>query len=100
MSESIAVMEEDAVAPAGRATEAAALQRFLIKLWSEVLSLETVDVNDNFFALGGRSLHVIMMINRLQEALGSEIQPTIIFEAQTINEFVAALTSREEEFEL
>jgi acyl carrier protein len=81
-------------------SDAAALEQYLLRLWSEVLSREGIDREDNFFDLGGRSLHVIMMINRLQEAIGVEVPLTMMFEAQTVAEMVIALTGREEEFQL
>jgi acyl carrier protein len=82
------------------AGDAAALEQFLVKLWGQVLSREGIGRDDNFFALGGRSFHAIMMINRLQEAIGVEIPVTLIFETQTIAEFVRALTDQEDEFVL
>jgi acyl carrier protein len=81
-------------------SDAAALEQYLLKLWSEVLSRDGIGRDDNFFDLGGRSLHVIMMINRLQEAIGVDIPLTMMFEAQTVAEVVVALTSHEDEFQL
>ena len=43
-------------------------EKVLCQIWQEVLELERVGTNDNFFQLGGHSLMVIKMIARLQQA--------------------------------
>ncbi len=77
--------------------DVARLEQFLVRLWGEILKRENVRRDDNFFALGGRSLHAMMMINRLQDAIGISIPQTLIFEAQTVAELVAALAGEEDE---
>ena len=69
------------------------IEKLLARIWCEVLELETVGVNDNFFKLGGHSLKITQVISRVREAVGVELPMRAIFEAPTI----AALALRIEE---
>lgn len=40
------------------------LEKNLVNLWEEVLGRKTIGINDNFFNLGGNSLHAVQMISR------------------------------------
>ena len=42
----------------------------LASIWTEVLGVERVSVDDNFFDLGGHSLLCMQVIARLEEAVG------------------------------
>ena len=50
------------------------IEQTIVKIWQEVLELEKVGVNDNFFDLGGNSLEVTKIYNQLREALPKEFQ--------------------------
>lgn len=48
-----------------------ALEQRLVALWAELLSVEEVGVEDNYFALGGDSIKAITLVSRLhREGLG------------------------------
>ena len=57
----------------------------------EVLRLERVGVDDNFFDLGATSLLMVQVHGRLQEALGREIQAVEIFNHPTVAALAAHL---------
>lgn len=65
------------------------LEAILVKLWSDVLSLEKVGVMDNFIASGGNSLKAIRLISRINEAFQLRLPVTYIFEYPTIRGFAA-----------
>jgi len=50
------------------------IEQTIVEIWQEVLELEKVGVNDNFFDLGGNSLQVTKIYNQLREALPNEFQ--------------------------
>ena len=62
----------------------------LAEIWCQVLGLERVSVEDDFFALGGDSILSLRMIARARQA-GIELTPAQIFEHQTIAELAAVL---------
>lgn len=60
------------------------LERSIAAIWQEVLNLEKVGVNDNFFDLGGHSLLVSKTHVRLQEVIGRELSLVELFRYPTI----------------
>jgi amino acid adenylation domain-containing protein len=65
--------------PARHATEKA-----LSEIWSDLLKLERVSVNDNFFDLGGHSLLAGQVMGRIARAFGVSLPIKTIFEAPTV----------------
>ena len=66
------------------------LQRKLTEIWAEALGLDRVGIDDDFFELGGTSLQATIVVNRLEQELGQELEASLIFDTPT----VAALTER------
>jgi amino acid adenylation domain-containing protein/non-ribosomal peptide synthase protein (TIGR01720 family) len=60
-----------------------ATEEILGKIWAEVLGLEAVHLNDNFFEMGGDSIISLQIVSRSRDA-GLSISPKDIFEAQTL----------------
>lgn len=56
----------------------------LVKLWEEVLGTAPVGIHDNFFDLGGHSLLLVKLRQRLQDELGQEIKIVDLFTYPTI----------------
>jgi acyl carrier protein len=51
----------------------------LSSAWCEVLGLEEVTPDLNFFALGGNSLSAIRLVERVESELGIEIALEVLF---------------------
>src|SRR5438132_2624628 len=58
-------------------------EELLCGLFAEVLGLERVGIDDNFFALGGDSIVSIQLVSRARKA-GLVIMPRAVFEHQTV----------------
>ncbi|HEX6291106.1 MAG TPA: amino acid adenylation domain-containing protein [Herpetosiphonaceae bacterium] len=72
-----------------RATETAITPRTPIEhkiaqIWQEVLQLDGVGVNENFFDLGGHSIRMMQVHSKLQERLNRDIAMTDLFRHPTI----------------
>ncbi len=52
----------------------------LARLWKEVLGLETVGVNDNFFKMGGHSLKAVILQAKIEKEFGCRPSIKKIFE--------------------
>jgi len=66
------------------------IEVLLAQLWMEILNLEKVGVNHNFFELGGDSVNAIQMVSRAAKQ-GVEMSIQLLFRNQTIAELAIAV---------
>jgi amino acid adenylation domain-containing protein len=66
-------------------------QRRLAAIWSELLGVEKVGLNDDFFDLGGYSLLATRVIARVTERLHVELALRYLFERPTVAELAEAV---------
>jgi amino acid adenylation domain-containing protein/non-ribosomal peptide synthase protein (TIGR01720 family) len=59
-------------------------ERRLAELWSRLLGLDRVGVQDGFFDLGGHSLVATQVISRVRDLFGVELPLRALFEAPTV----------------
>ncbi|MFF4832711.1 amino acid adenylation domain-containing protein [Streptomyces sp. NPDC001315] len=60
-------------------------------IWRELLGVETVGRDDDFFDLGGHSLLAGQVLNRLRERAGVDAPVRLVFERSVLAELAAAL---------
>lgn len=70
----------------------------LLALWAEVLKLKTrqISVLDNFFKLGGNSLRVVTVINRIKREFGIDIPLKMFFEMPVIRDLARFIDAIEQ----
>nr|WP_276307341.1 non-ribosomal peptide synthetase [Amycolatopsis antarctica] len=66
-------------------------ERLLCAIWSEVLGIPEIGVRDDFFALGGDSIHSMRVVSRIRSETGARISPRALFEHPTVAALAAAL---------
>ncbi|MEU2561069.1 amino acid adenylation domain-containing protein [Streptomyces longispororuber] len=87
-------VDRSALPDPGRAAEAyrapaSAVEEVLAGVYAEVLGLERVGADDDFFAVGGDSIRSIQVVSRAR-ALGVEVTPRQIFACRTVAALAAA----------
>jgi amino acid adenylation domain-containing protein/non-ribosomal peptide synthase protein (TIGR01720 family) len=67
-------------------------EELLATLWSEVLGIESISRQDNFFSLGGHSLLAAQLISRIRRTFQLELPLITIFEQPTLAGLANGLT--------
>ncbi|MGD2088421.1 MAG: amino acid adenylation domain-containing protein [Candidatus Aminicenantes bacterium] len=60
-------------------------EKIIANIWKEILHLDEVGIHDNFFDLGGNSMHVIQLNWKLKENFGKEIPIELMFRNLSIS---------------
>ncbi len=68
-----------------------AMEDFLAGLWKEVLRVDQVGVQDDFFDLGGHSLAATLVVTRLKADLGLDIPVTLLFDHRVLETYTQAV---------
>lgn len=69
------------------------LEKTLSKIWSSLLKIDKVGVNDNFFDLGGNSLMALQMIAKLKTEHGIDLPVVKLYQHPEISSIVKFLSS-------
>lgn len=78
-------LRENYVAPTTR------LEELVAGIWAEVLGLERVGINDNFFDLGGHSLIATQVMVRVRRMTDVELPLRVLFEGPTVAKLAAEI---------
>lgn len=69
------------------------MQAQIAAIWSEVLKVKSVGLRENFFDLGGHSLLVVHVLNKVRALTPKEIAVTDIFRFPTVESLAAHLAA-------
>ncbi len=67
-------------------------ERTLAEIWQDVLEVSRVGVDDDYFELGGDSIHAIVIVGRAQQA-GLQFDAPDLFEQRTVRRVAARATA-------
>ena len=67
------------------------MEHQLIKIWKQILKIQSIGTTDNFFELGGNSLLAMNLAIKIEQQLGKTLPLSLFFQAPTIRELVLAL---------
>jgi len=62
-------------------------EKIIANIWKEILNMDKVGVNDNFFEIGGNSLSIVKLKARLEKGFGKEVPDVKLLEYPTILSF-------------
>ncbi len=70
------------------------LQATIAEIWSEVLGVEKVGIEDNFYELGGHSLMAMQVVLRISSQTSLDVQLSDLFHAKTVKELAERLENK------
>ena len=73
------------------------LETVLAELWSEVLDVDRIGIDDDFFALGGHSILATRLFARITDTLQVKLALRALFEARTVAGLAAEILADEAE---
>ena len=69
------------------------MQRTVAEIFGDILGVDSIGLDDDFFALGGNSLVATQAVARIAEAARRRVPLRLLFEAPTVGEFADRITS-------
>jgi acyl carrier protein len=81
--------------PSAVAEPRSALEQKVAGVWKDLLEVPTLGLDDNFFEVGGHSLLLARMQERLREELGRDVSVLDLFEFTTVRTLAAHLAAGE-----
>ena len=70
------------------------LEQCVALIWTEVLKLDNLGIDDNFFAVGGHSLKATQIISRVRDTFRVDLPLRALFEAPTVADFTIKLKAK------
>jgi hypothetical protein len=84
-------LPEPVAEPKAASRPQSGVERRIAKVWTEVLGIASVGLDDNFFEIGGHSMLVAKMQERLAAELGREMTVVELFQFPTVAALAAHL---------
>ena len=75
------------------------IQKIIVDKWQEVLEIQNISLDDNFFQMGGHSILAVKIMVDLEKISGKRLPLAVLFTSPTIRE-LSALYDEEEDKEV
>ncbi|WP_372368134.1 amino acid adenylation domain-containing protein [Candidatus Uabimicrobium sp. HlEnr_7] len=62
-------------------------EKSIQQIWIDVLGIQDIGIDDNFFILGGDSLLGVQVINSVNATFNIDLTPSVLFRVPTVQEF-------------
>jgi acyl transferase domain-containing protein len=72
------------------------LERKIAAAWQELLGIEKIGIHDDFFELGGDSLNIVQLNDKLKKIVNRDVPVAVLFQHQTIHGIIRYLGLGEE----
>ncbi|MCP4164189.1 MAG: amino acid adenylation domain-containing protein, partial [Deltaproteobacteria bacterium] len=72
------------------------IEEAIIEIWKDVLGIEKIGINDDFFDLGGHSLKAVTLISKFHNHFDYQLQLGNIFENPTVADLAELICNRYE----
>ena len=93
-----ALPEPDGIRPESEiafAEPRTALEAQLARIWSDILGLDRVGVNDNFFDLGGHSLAAMRIVSRVTDRFNLKMPAQLLFHSSTVRAMAVVIAGHQ-----
>jgi len=67
-------------------------EKEVAKVWSDVLQIEEIGIDDNFFEMGGTSMMAVKVVAEIEKNTGKRLPLSVLFEYSTVEKFAKLLT--------
>lgn len=74
------------------------LEMRIARIWQEILDVPSINIKDNFFDLGGDSMLALILMTRIRQEFGQDLQLSTLFDAATI-EHQACILRQQKSFQ-
>ena len=64
------------------------IEKEIAKVWSEVLQIEEIGINDTFFEMGGTSIMAVKVVAEIEKSTSKRFPLSVLFEYSTVEKFV------------
>ena len=71
------------------------MEQSIASIWKDVLGIEQIGINDNFFEIGGTSLKAVQVISQIRSQIGADISLVTMFEKPNIQALASLLDGSE-----
>jgi acyl carrier protein len=60
------------------------IEAAVLEIWKQELEQDCIEIEDNFFDIGGDSISMMKIVFRIREDLGADLNPGIMFDTPDI----------------